>query len=210
MSFSHRLSGVFLVNSFHRYMVLQPFLRIFTKSPISSIQSILHVLFLPTPFKILANTTSATTKDTKNASSQRGPLDPSVLEMPEEVLLPGALYSNCAAIKLEVKIPEELREKDRQMRAENIKAKGKGKSKGKGKEDLTEEVLDIEDDGEYGGELAGRLVWEEYEGALKIWEQENSAPVEDKVREPVAQGIPTTPQTSLPEKEKELTAEELY
>ncbi|KAF9567802.1 hypothetical protein CPC08DRAFT_746670 [Agrocybe pediades] len=184
------------------YLVLQPLLRIFTKSPVSAIQTILHVLFLPTPFKILANTTSATQKDPKDKATQQGPLDASVLEMPEEVLLPGALYSNCAAIKLGVKIPEELIDKDRQMRAENAKAKEKSKAKGKGKEDLKEEVLDIEDDGQYGGELAGRLVWEEYEVALKIWEKENPGPVEEgKAKASTAQATSSDSQNPSSEKE---------
>lgn len=130
-------------------------------------QSILHVLFLPTPFKVLA---SATNAPSKNATLQ-GPLDTS---LPEEVLLPGALYADCASVKLNVKVPEELVDNDRKLRVEETKAKGKAKGK------VTEEVLDIPDDGEYGGELAGRLVWEEYEGALKIWEQQNPGKVEEK------------------------------
>ena len=104
--------------------------------------------------------------------------------MPEEVLFPGALYADCAAVKLQVKIPEDMKEKDRQARIEAAKQK-REKGKGKMKEGvaLDEEVIDIADDGEYGGELAGRLVWEEYEGALKVWEKENPAKAEEPKRE---------------------------
>jgi hypothetical protein len=47
--------------------------------------------------------------------------------------------------------------------------------------------LDIVDDGEYGGELAGRLVWESYEQALKIWEKDTPATERDKEREKIDQ-----------------------
>jgi hypothetical protein len=138
---------------------LQPFLRIFAKSPTSAIQSVLHVLFLPTPFKILSQTTVTSTGENKNSET---PLDVSTLKMPEEVLFPGALYADCAAVKLQVKIPEDMKEKDRETRIEAAKKKReKGKAKVREGVALDEEVIDIADDGEYGGELAGRLVWEE-------------------------------------------------
>ena len=166
------------------YFTLQPFLRIFTKSPSSAIQSVLHVLFLPTPFKILSQTTST--------SENKIPPDTSTLKIPEEVLLPGALYADCAAVKVQVKIPEDMKEKDREARIEAAKQKRESAKKGKGKVKegvpLDEEVVDIADDGEYGGELAGRLVWEEYEGALKVWEKENPA----KAEEPKKEEIPVT------------------
>jgi len=154
-------------------------LRIFTKSPTSAIQSILHVLFLPTPFKILSQTTVTSTGENKNLET---PLDVSTLKIPEEVLLPGALYADCAAVKLKVKIPEDVKEKDRKAQMEEAKQKRENvKGKGKMKEGvpMNEEVVDIADDDEYGGEMAGRLVWEEYEGALKVWEKENPAKAEE-------------------------------
>ena len=51
-------------------------------------------------------------------------------------------------------------------------AKKSKKEKGKTKEKDKGEELDIsiEDDGDYGGEAVGRVVWEAYEGALKLWE----------------------------------------
>jgi hypothetical protein len=109
--------------------------------------------------------------------------------MLEEVLLPGALYADCAAVKLQVKIPEEMKEKDREARIEAAKQKRESAKNGKGKmregAALDEEVIDIADDGEYGGELAGRLVWEEYEGALKLWEKENPAKAEEPKKEEI-------------------------
>jgi hypothetical protein len=104
-------------------MLIAPLLYLTTKSPKSSIQSVLHALFLPTPFKVL----SAESND--NSTTQT------------ELLKPGALYANCATIKLDVPIPDH---------------------------DLKE------DDGEYGGEMAGRLVWEAYEAGLKLWEKDNA------------------------------------
>lgn len=77
-------------------------------------------------------------------------------------------------MKLNVKVPEELVENDRKTKAES-------RQKTEKKEGTKEEFIDITDDGEYGGELAGRLIWEEYEGALKIWEKENPGePQKDK------------------------------
>lgn len=105
--------------------------------------------------------------------------------MPEEVLLPGALYADCAAVKLQVKIPEDMKEKDREAAAKQKRENAKGKGKVREGATLDEEVIDIVDDGEYGGELAGRLVWEEYEGALKVWEKENPAKAEEPKKEEI-------------------------
>lgn len=66
------------------YMLLQPFLRLLTKSTTSAIQSVLHVLFLPTPFK--SNARQAT-------------------DAPEEVLKAGALYRECAVVNLRIRSP---------------------------------------------------------------------------------------------------------
>ena len=119
-----------------------------------AMQSVLHALFLPTPFKI--------------------PVQPTQVPdaMPEEVLKPGALYRECAVVTLKVSVPEKLA----------LSADPKASSS-KGKEKAEEEVLEIPDDGEYGGEVAGRLVWESYEEALKVWEKENPASEEDVKRE---------------------------
>jgi hypothetical protein len=110
--------------------------------------------FSPTPFKV--------------------PLQPTQVPdaMPEEVLKPGALYRECAVVALKVSVPEKLA-------LSNPEASSSKKGKGK----AGEEVLEIPDDGEYGGEVAGRFVWESYEEALKLWEKENPASEEDVKRE---------------------------
>ena len=66
-----------------RYILLNPFLRVLTKSPSSALQSTLHALFLPTPFKYLSF----------------APDDPQK-RAPEEVLKPGALYAECAVVPI--------------------------------------------------------------------------------------------------------------
>jgi hypothetical protein len=176
----------------NRYLVLQPLLRIFTKSPFSAIQSILHVMFLPTPFKILSQTTVASSTQKSGDHAAKIPVAVSASSIPEEMLKPGALYAECAAVKLNVAIPADIVAKDLQERKEAaLNKKRKGKGKASDEKSLQEEVLDIEDDGEYGGELAGRLVWEEYEGALKVWEKENPGKPEEK--KPTAEPPVTQP-----------------
>jgi len=115
-----------------------------------AMQSVLHALFLLTPFKV--------------------PVQPTQVPdaMPEEVLKPGAFYRECAVVTLKVSVPEKLALSN---------PKDSSSKNGEGK--AGEEVLEIPDDGEYGGEVAGRLVWESYEEALKVWEKENPASEED-------------------------------
>lgn len=64
--------------------MLQPLLRLLTKSTTSAMQSVLHVLFLPTPFK--SNVRQGT-------------------DTPEEVLKAGALYRECAVVNLRIPSP---------------------------------------------------------------------------------------------------------
>jgi hypothetical protein len=66
------------------YILLQPFLRLLTKSTSSAMQSVLHVLFLPTPFK---------------SNARQG------TDAPEEVLKAGALYRECAVVNLRIPSP---------------------------------------------------------------------------------------------------------
>lgn len=66
------------------YMLLQPLLRLLTKSTTSAMQSVLHVLFLPTPFK---------------SNARQG------TDTPEEVLKAGALYRECAVVNLRIPSP---------------------------------------------------------------------------------------------------------
>ncbi|KAH7929511.1 hypothetical protein BV22DRAFT_1043814 [Leucogyrophana mollusca] len=73
------------------YILSQPLLRLLTKSPASAVQSVLHVLFLPTPFKSTPKRTGANSTTTD--------------ALPEEVLKAGALYRECAVVNLRVPAP---------------------------------------------------------------------------------------------------------
>jgi hypothetical protein len=130
-----------------RYILLHPLLYLLTKSPASSIQSVLHTLFLPTPFKVLS--APVATSPRRKGSKEDDDL------LPEEVLKPGALYSECAVVRLKVPRPQIPKED--------------GASDGKRGKDRDE--IKIPEDDELGGELAGRLVWEELEMGLKAWEE---------------------------------------
>jgi len=107
--------------------LLFPITVLFFKSNNSAMQSILHALFLPTPFKAVGKEGSG-----------------------GEVLKPGALYAECSVVKLSVVPPTD----------DDKKSGGK---------EATEQ---LPDDGELGGEVAGRTVWELYEAQLKVWEKE--------------------------------------
>ncbi|PFH47364.1 hypothetical protein AMATHDRAFT_77243 [Amanita thiersii Skay4041] len=141
------------------YLLLQPFLRVLTKSPTAAMQSVLHALFLPTPFKGLGHVKftppGSTTEDGHTA-------DTPVPQTSEEVLKPGSLYRECAVVPLRVPLPVEATQAtDSQKRTPETQLGG----------EAPKEVLNVPDDGELGGELTGRLVWEAYEEALKSWEK---------------------------------------
>ncbi|KAI0302324.1 hypothetical protein B0F90DRAFT_1836626 [Multifurca ochricompacta] len=129
------------------YILLNPLLRILTKSPISTLQSTLHALFLPTPFKINLD-------DTRKRS-------------PEEVLKPGALYAECAVAVVPIGIPVsslpsvEVEERSDENAKESRRSLGGN--------------LTRPDDGELGGVALGMQVWDDYERELKIWEAEEKA-----------------------------------
>jgi len=86
------------------YLILQPLLRIITKSSDSAIQTILHSLFLPTPLK-------SSIKETHGQD-----------ELTTEVLKPGSFYTNCSVQAL--KISQRTKEENG---SGNAKRKGKGK-----------------------------------------------------------------------------------
>lgn len=68
------------------YVIAQPLLRLLTKSQTATVQSILHVLFLPTPFKSTQTPGTTTTPG----------------DTPEEVLKAGALYRECAVARVRI------------------------------------------------------------------------------------------------------------
>uniref|UniRef100_D8PM37 Ketoreductase (KR) domain-containing protein n=1 Tax=Schizophyllum commune (strain H4-8 / FGSC 9210) TaxID=578458 RepID=D8PM37_SCHCM len=154
------------------YVLLNPLFRLLAKGSSAAIQSILHALFVPTPFKILAGTVE---KDTTDADGDVKPR--------QEVLKPGALYAECAVVPLEVTVPDEWIEQDAQN--ETAKAE-KEKGKAKAKSNAQDETLSLADDREYGGERAGRAVWEAFEAALKVWE------ASEEKEKPAAEGEKST------------------
>ena len=87
-------------------MVLYPLLWLLAKSPTAALQSVLHVLFLPTPFKrALAQVTAATDPSSQTPKPKQD-IDDS---MPEEVLKPGALYRECSIVTLQLPpLPEDF------------------------------------------------------------------------------------------------------
>ena len=134
-----------------RYFILQPLLWVLTKSLASGIQSVLHGLFLPTPFK--------------SQGGNNGSTD----ELAAEVLRPGALYADCSVVR--VALDARTYSKTPSRGGRNEAAKGKGKQT-----DKMEDSGNLPDDGEMGGEPVGRQVWENFEAALRIWENSNPAP----------------------------------
>jgi hypothetical protein len=129
-----------------RYILLNPFLRIFTKSPSSALQSTLHALFLPTPFKYLSF----------------APDDPQK-RAPEEVLKPGALYAECAVAPIRIPTTRVVPSAE-----EKTDDGGDGKTTPGG-------GTTAPDDGELGGIALGMEVWDDYERELKVWEAAEAA-----------------------------------
>ncbi|KIY53705.1 hypothetical protein FISHEDRAFT_68640 [Fistulina hepatica ATCC 64428] len=146
------------------YLLLLPVLHLFTKPPYAAAQTILHALFLPTAFKVAAARVESDQVGISTGSA-------GVARRPQEVLKPGALYAECAVVPLNVPPPPKEAEREREAAQQK-------------------EGASLPDDGELGGELGGRLVWEAYETALKAWEKANPPlPEED---------TPKTPSTENP------------
>lgn len=144
-----------------RYILLQPLLRIFAKTPTHAVQSVLHALFLPTPFKFAS--TSQEDSSTTSASN-----DQNHGRLQEEALKPGALYADCSVVRLPLLNPQP-HPASRSKTTEDKKYE---------KGDETGQEQRVADDGEYGGEEMGRLVWESFEEALKKREKEEDADVD--------------------------------
>ncbi|KAF9811739.1 hypothetical protein IEO21_06462 [Rhodonia placenta] len=147
------------------YVVFFPILFLFTKSPSSALQSVLHVLFLPTPLKRAFAHIDATINPapTPESTDEKKPA-PKPTVVYEEVLKPGALYRECAVAQLNIPplpSPPEDMKSDEKARADG---------KGKGKERASMPDATFPDDGEFGGEAVGRAVWEWYEEHLKAWD----------------------------------------
>ena len=79
-----------------------------------------------------------------------------------EILRPGALYSDCSVVR--------PRLNKRNWEAEIKETSSNGK---------LEQLRDVEDKEELGGEELGRIVWESCEQSLKQWEAETGGGVAD-------------------------------
>ncbi|KAI0319565.1 hypothetical protein OF83DRAFT_1240466 [Amylostereum chailletii] len=127
------------------YVLFNPLFRLVTKSPASALEAVLHTLFLPTPFKIIATSLEESTVERSE----------------EEILKPGSLYAECAVVRLRVPPAPAPPEND---------SGEDGPGKGKMEADEATGSKPKLDDGELGGEVLGTMVWEEYERELKEWE----------------------------------------
>ena len=75
-----------------------------------------------------------------------------------------------AAEKERLRLEEQKKADDAAKKRDGDGKAKKGKAKETSSKPDTEHLLEIEDDGEYGGEGIGRVVWEWFENHLKIWE----------------------------------------
>ncbi|EJD37876.1 hypothetical protein AURDEDRAFT_116655 [Auricularia subglabra TFB-10046 SS5] len=79
---THAGPHAFKNSGFLVYLLLQPLLHIFTKTPANAVQSVLHVLFVP-----------------RSGSAAPAPKEHADRDREEtEVLIPGALYADCAVV----------------------------------------------------------------------------------------------------------------
>ena len=71
-----------------RYIILNPVIRVLTKSPASALETVLHALFLPTPFKLAQSDAVE-----RQSTNEHGTATPGPRRTPDEieVLKPGAL-----------------------------------------------------------------------------------------------------------------------
>ncbi|KAF7289895.1 hypothetical protein MIND_01364200 [Mycena indigotica] len=141
------------------YAIMYPFLLVFAKSAAASIETVLHSLFLPTPFKVMS------AEELPRHQSQE-----------REVLKPGALYAECSVAKVPMRVEVETA-----TEAASMEKPVEGK-----------EELKMVEDGELGGEVLGRRVWEAYEMGLKTWNAAHPDPEPQPVETDVDQSRTTT------------------
>ncbi|EIN06399.1 hypothetical protein PUNSTDRAFT_89954 [Punctularia strigosozonata HHB-11173 SS5] len=175
------------------YILLQPVLFIFTKSSSVALQSVLHVLFLPTPFKSLEN---ASTGPTSLVPKRRG----------EEILKPGALYADCSVVRVQVPTPPTTDDPSADAPSSDptpapAPTTAPEKPTSDSNVDPKSGLQSIPDDHEYGGELVGRLTWESFEQQLRDWERTNPEPAPHHTPAPQTSekgAIPSTPPQTAP------------
>ncbi|EMD33013.1 hypothetical protein CERSUDRAFT_118434 [Gelatoporia subvermispora B] len=167
---AERDMGHWSLFGFVLYYLLFPIVWLFSKTSDAAMQTALHVLFLPTPFKSAFAKISASINpgSADNTSEQQSTVDPAVFAA-EEVLKPGALYRECAVVTTRIPVPSSLAPAANEAAQDNADKKGKGKKK-EGEKATAGSETSPPDDGELGGEALGRAVWEWYEMKLKVWE----------------------------------------
>jgi hypothetical protein len=140
----------------------------FVKGSWFAMQSVLHALFVPTPFKSTIASPETRTNSTAPIAAAN--------DLVEEVLKPGALYAECAVVRVNVpSLPADS----------NADEKSSRKGKAKAKEDPQDDRPIMGEDGEMGGVAVGTMVWENFEVALKAWEAKEPEP------EPTTEDEPT-------------------
>jgi len=90
------------------YLLLFPIIFLLSKTSFSALQTILHVLFVPTRAKLRSSELSLS--DPKRAQ------DPASLEEEIRCLVPGGLYANCGVVR--VKLPAAPPSKEVEKKAE--------------------------------------------------------------------------------------------
>lgn len=166
----------------------------------------MHTLFLPTPFKLVYKPSDPAAPEEKDQNQkQKQSASDDIDITPVEVLKPGSLYSECAVVKLDLSkttLPPEPQTataelaKSEKTKSSSEKGKGKGPEK-KPEGGSKEEILELVDDGELGGEEFGRRVWEAYEEGLKAWEKINPNPIPEESAA-TATATPASTSTTAP------------
>ncbi|KAF8588836.1 hypothetical protein K439DRAFT_1405655 [Ramaria rubella] len=132
------------------YLLLLPLLYLLVKSPTSALQSVIHVLCVPKPH---TRRRVPVAEDVAQLPSQsRAPSQSLVRNETsgeEEVLVPGALYTDCSVVRLNLRVLKSFSE-DREYQTYN--------------DDSEQLNLGL------GNEPLGRAVWEALETGVKIWE----------------------------------------
>ncbi|OCH89403.1 hypothetical protein OBBRIDRAFT_794269 [Obba rivulosa] len=154
---------------FTLYYILFPILWLLSKASNAAMQTVLHVLFLPTPFKSAVAKISASINPGSADTSAPAPVG-AVVQV-EEVLKAGALYRECAVVTTSIPVPPSFADALAGADEKTEAAKKKGKQSTNQGQNAAERGGGLPDDGELGGEVLGRAVWEWYEVKLKAWEE---------------------------------------
>jgi hypothetical protein len=143
------------------YISLLPFLHLLTKTPTSALQSVFHVLCVPKPHtRRRIPVAEDVAQSLRPHSSSVGSTGSEATEA-EEVLVPGALYTDCSIVRLNLHVSKSL--------------PGDIQDQYQGQDDGPEQFnLGL------GNEPLGRTVWEALEDGVKIWEQKEKKQLEEK------------------------------